>query len=135
MCTGLQGLCPPLPDGTPAALCSLLSRCWDVAPLRPSFMTLKDELPNLLDSLTIEEHRWLDDPEGHAVIYPPEPTTASYGALPSSRVPSINALCDEEPITRPTASEQVWAVSVAGDSVARRPATGARLKRSSQSMR
>jgi mitogen-activated protein kinase kinase kinase 11 len=145
VCTGLQGVCPPLPDGTPAALASLLARCWAVAPLRPSFLALMDELPQLLGSLTTQEQEWLDDPEGHAVVYPPEPTAlvpnASYGSLPRSRLPSMDELCEAAPAPRATAAEQVWAVSVSGDSVesrppsASRPATGSRLKRSSPSMR
>jgi len=94
---GLQDLRPPLPDGTPEAMATLVKRCWSRRPaLRPKFEDVLVMLTPLHGSLTPEETQWLDEPHGHPVYS----NAAESGAAPNTPSPAA-----QRPATRAAGTE------------------------------
>ena len=120
---GLQDLRPPLPDGVPQTLATLVKHCWNRRPaLRPKF----DEIINLLQqvnaNLTPEEAQWLDAPSGHAVYGNPNAGAESgadanppppRGQRPASRAPGVMSAIIE-PQSATSVPEQKVTLSVSG---------------------
>jgi len=126
---------PPLPDGTPAPLRSVVARCWDAPHLRPTFAQLVLELtPLFTRELSEEEIRWLDEPGGHRVTYGNASVAAPYRLpgpqshpSPDASPPDTSPLGGRSPLAQAapgmtigqpvllppgTIDQQVWAVQV-----------------------
>mmetsp|Transcript_46227 Transcript_46227/g.144579 ORF Transcript_46227/g.144579 Transcript_46227/m.144579 type:complete len:201 (-) Transcript_46227:7-609(-) len=127
VCTGLQGLRPPLPATTPPSVRSLIERCWAAPEARPSFAELVALTGDLEPALSQEERAWLDAPAGHTVSYdemaPPRPENqpgerlaaacgdAGAASEPPADLAVAVALADGARARRSSGS-QIWSVPV-----------------------
>ena len=75
LATSMQGQRPPIPDGTPELLRTLVHDCWQDSPAkRPTFEHVHGVLAQSRQSLSLPEQQWLDAPSGHPVYALPSVT-------------------------------------------------------------
>ena len=115
---GLQDLRPPLPDGMPPSIATLIRHCWSRRPaLRPKFDEVLSTVQHAHASLATEERVWLDAPHGHsvygnaaagaetaAVIVPPPQVS---GQRPSARDLGMSAIIEAHAPPPPAEREKL----------------------------
>ena len=120
---GLQDLRPPLPEGTPLPIATLVKHCWNRRPaMRPKFAEVINVLNQAAIALSPEELAWLDVPSGHPIYGNPtagaeagaaaNPPPAG-GQRPAARAPGVmSAIIEAQGPSTPT--EERLTLSVSG---------------------
>ena len=78
LATSMHSQRPPIPDGTPELIRTLVQDCWhDLPAQRPTFEHVHALLEGLRERLSLHEQQWLDEPSGHPIYALPGRGTTS----------------------------------------------------------